>query len=259
MKIRNISKRQSTHGLTLIELVVVLAILVALAGLIILNLPSLLKKASGSTAANTIQDISRAMNTLQTLKGNFPTAYDSLIETDGTSLAALPAASKAQVAATALGTTAGDLGALTSLGITSVCNLIPYPATAPDATWSVSTNANIITLVAGTKLALVSDSVLKTKLIPNTASYLGTPNIYILGVGKVCTLVGAGSTLLEAPTRTGVSELDNSANFYQRYCVAFVVDGLSATTRKARFLGALVPTKDGFQVTDDQTSLYQSN
>lgn len=53
MKIPSPSPRLSARGLTLIELVVVLAILVALAGLIIGNFPSLLRKASGSTSANT--------------------------------------------------------------------------------------------------------------------------------------------------------------------------------------------------------------
>ena len=62
MKLRTYTPRGSTRGLTLIELVVVLAILVALAGLIIGNFPSLLRKASGATSANTIQDIGRAQN-----------------------------------------------------------------------------------------------------------------------------------------------------------------------------------------------------
>ena len=43
MKLRSFGQRASARGLTLIELVVVLAILVALAGLIIGNFPSLLK------------------------------------------------------------------------------------------------------------------------------------------------------------------------------------------------------------------------
>ena len=62
MKLHTLGSRASARGLTLIELVVVLAILVALAGLIIGNFPSLLKKASGSTSANTIQDIGRAVS-----------------------------------------------------------------------------------------------------------------------------------------------------------------------------------------------------
>ena len=62
MKLIQSGQRASARGLTLMELVVVLAILAALAGLIVGNFPSLLGKSSGSTSANTIQDIGRALN-----------------------------------------------------------------------------------------------------------------------------------------------------------------------------------------------------
>lgn len=254
MKIPSPNPRLSARGLTLIELVVVLAILVALAGLIIGNFPSLLRKASGSTSANTLQDIARAMSIQYTTRGSYASGFDSLIETDGTTLARLPDAAKAGITATAV---SGDLAALQALGIKQVCNLIPYPATAPDATWSVSTNANLVSLVAGTRLAL-ANSALFGRLIPTTNSLGLNPQVWILGVGKVCTLIGPDSTLLEAPTRTGSSEADNSANYYQRYCVSFLVDG-PAGSRRARFLGAVAPAASGFELTEDAQKMYSAN
>jgi len=56
------------RGLTLIELVVVLAILVALAGLIIGNFPSLIKKASRSTGSASVGDIDRAVQIAYTTR-----------------------------------------------------------------------------------------------------------------------------------------------------------------------------------------------
>src|SRR5689334_962812 len=91
MKLRSLKSRASARGLTLIELVVVLAILVALAGLIIGYIPILLKNASGSTGANTIQDIGRAMSVRYTTKGSYATAFDNLEN------AILPANSASQV------------------------------------------------------------------------------------------------------------------------------------------------------------------
>ena len=100
MYLHPINRRPSVRGLTLIELVVVLAILVALAGLIIGNFPNLIKKASGSTSANTIQDISRALNARFTTKNSYASGYDSLLGTVGSAAAAfsnLPPVSITQI------------------------------------------------------------------------------------------------------------------------------------------------------------------
>lgn len=255
MKLRSISQRASARGLTLIELVVVMAILVALAGLIIGNFPNMMKKSSGSTSANTIQDLGRAMSIRYTTKGLYPTAYDNLDK------AVLPAAAQAQVDVTTA-ITALDASALSAIGVTSVCTLLQYPTAAPDATWSVATNSNIGAIVgATTKVALVNNMTLLDKLVPNTNVYNTPIKVYLLGIGRVCSLVGGDSTILEAPTRAGTTDLENPALFYGRYCAAFLVDATTSggSARRARFIGICAPTASGFQVTDDQTSLYQSN
>src|SRR5436190_1874440 len=139
MKLRTYSTRASARGLTLIELVVVLAILVALAGLIIGNFPSLLRKASGATSANTIQDIGRAQNGKFQLTGVYADYYDNLEK------ASLPTVSSNQV--TFVNLPAADGAAFSARGVANVIQLVPYPATAVDATWSVSlfSNADTIT------------------------------------------------------------------------------------------------------------------
>lgn len=67
-------------GLTLIELVVVLAVLVALAGLIIGNFPGIIRKASRSSSATSVQELSRAVQYSYTTTLKYPTGYDSLLE-----------------------------------------------------------------------------------------------------------------------------------------------------------------------------------
>ena len=117
MKLNSFGPRASVRGLTLIELVVVLAILAALAGLIIGNFPSLLSKSSGSTSANTIQDISRAMSVRFTTKGNYATGFDSLVDTGNAHVFnKLPAASIPLLTASA--PSAADVAALASIGVT---------------------------------------------------------------------------------------------------------------------------------------------
>jgi len=252
MQIRHFGRRASARGLTLIELVVVLAILVALAGLIIGNFPNLIKKASGSTSANTIQDISRAMNARFTTKNSYGAGYDSLLNPAGTVFASLPPGCTNAVQLSPLALTALDAAALVSLGITNVYNL----AVVTDATWTVADAAATTTVATGAKLA-TAGTTLAAKLLGDRTNYLVTPTIYLFGVGKRTTLVGPDGTLLEAPTRTGTTDTENSQNFYQRYVVAFLIDGTA--TRTARFLGTLAPTTLGFSVTDDATQLYNNN
>ena len=253
MKLNSFGPRASARGLTLIELVVVLAILAALSGLIIGNFPSLLSKSSGSTSANTIQDISRAMSTRFTTKGSYATGFDSLVNTSASPglFNKLPAASIALLTASA--PSAADVTALGFIGVTSVVNL---NENASDATWSVATTNNVVNISTSTPLALAG-SALQAKLLPATNGYT-SPVVYIMGVGRLTSLIGPDSILLEAPTRTGSSPLDNSQNFYQRYCVAFLIDGASGS-RRARFLGSLAPSATGFDITDDATKTYNNN
>jgi len=249
MKLHTIGSRASARGLTLIELVVVLAILVALAGLIIGNFPSLLKKASGSTSANTIQDIGRAISIRYTTKGWYPDGYDNIVG------ATLPTAAGTNLNTTAI--TAADVTALASIGVSNVVALLT-PAVAGDATWSVSTYANLFPIAATTNLStLKTTTPIYTNLVPNQTIYT-SPLVYVFGLGKLCNLVGPDNTLLEAPTRTGASDQESSQNYYQRYCIAFLVDG-SGSNRKARFMGVIAPTASGFDVTDSATKTYQNN
>ena len=145
-----------------------------------------------------------------------------------------------------------DAAALVSLGITNVYNLTFNT----DATWTVADGNPSVPVTTGATLA-TAGTALATKLLGDRTNYLASPTIYLFGVGKRATLVGPDGVLLEAPTRTGTTDTENSQNFYQRYCVAFLVDG--ASTRTARFLGTLAPTSLGFSVTDDATQMYNNN
>ena len=60
MNVLQRTRNQAARGLTLIELVVVLAILVALVGLVLAFFPGLLGRASRSTSASSTQDVARA-------------------------------------------------------------------------------------------------------------------------------------------------------------------------------------------------------
>lgn len=260
MKLRNFSSRASTRGLTLIELVVVLAILIALAGLIIGNFPSMLRRASSATAANTIQDIGRAVGSKFQLESVYGDSYDNLFDNTDLTKITLPTLAAGELlgaGASAIGTS--ELAALNKAGIVNVIKPIPFVlGTTPDATWAVAAGLSPVVLT-DTSVVGTANLTLQAKLIPNNATWGAITKVVIFGVGKNATIVG-NSALLEAPTRTGTSVNDAATTHYQRYCVAFVIHTPPGTsTLRATFLGALAPTVDGFQLTEDNQATYQNN
>ena len=76
---------QLRHGLTLIELVVVLAILVVLAGLIVPMVAGLGYQTNAATNATVADDVSRAVRTFYGRFDAQPTGWDSLLNASGTS------------------------------------------------------------------------------------------------------------------------------------------------------------------------------
>lgn len=71
-------------GLTLMELVVVMLILVALAGIVVPMMPSMLTRAHTSTCATNMGELCRKIGEYQVMYGQQPYDFDAL--TDGTSL-----------------------------------------------------------------------------------------------------------------------------------------------------------------------------
>jgi prepilin-type N-terminal cleavage/methylation domain-containing protein len=120
MQLKSYRSQVATRGLTLIELVVVLAILVALAGLIIGNFPGLINKAVGATSANTLQDIGRSLQAQYITKNTYGTGYDSLLDSTGIAFSSLPPGCTDPNQLTVATLTAPDATALTNIGLTNV-------------------------------------------------------------------------------------------------------------------------------------------
>lgn len=252
---------QASHarrrGLTLIELVVVLAILVALVGLVVSLFPGLVARASRSTTAATLRDIARTVQIHYTTSLNYGSGYDSLVNAASANLyAAIPATSLAQLVMTPLG--GGDSQALNNLGITNVYNLT---ATASDATFFVTQTGTSIAVQNGVNVATIvtgsQTQALREALIGNYQP-VGTPSYVVFGLNKGSTLVGPNSVFQEAPVRTGSSAGENPTTSYQRYGLVFLVDGLSSA-RTARFLGAVAFTAGGIQTAEGNLQGYYTN
>jgi len=81
---RTAVRRQFRKGLTLMELVVVMFILMALAAIMVPLFPSLIERAHRSSQATNASEITKAVQLFQSINGNYPDGYDLL--TDGTNI-----------------------------------------------------------------------------------------------------------------------------------------------------------------------------
>lgn len=77
-------KRKTRPGLTLMELVVVMFILMALAAIMVPLFPSLIERAHRSSQGTNATEIAKAVQLYQSFYGNYPDGYDLL--TDGTAI-----------------------------------------------------------------------------------------------------------------------------------------------------------------------------
>jgi len=266
---RGLSRRP---GLTLMELVVVLGILIALAAILIPLFPSMIGRAHKASEATNTSELNKAMQLHAGLNnGNFPDGYDLL--GDGTNLAAYLPGNALNATAADLATTlggslnptalgAGRLNALNALGITQAWPMFtttqaepftptfnPY-STAPTTTSPLTAT----TVVAFVKAASISDAGLVTPTGVNPSS---NTQFVLFGVGNRCTMIG--NTLASAPHLFPDSNAENPANFYARFGVVFQVEDLAGNPLTlAKFVGAVAIEAAGIDGLDkDLEGYYQ--
>lgn len=237
--IRSRSRTSPRRGLTLVELVVVLTILVALGGLIVPMIPSMLAKTHRAKCAVTIPEINKLWITKYSGDVVYPDAYDSMIT--GSSLYnALPGGDAGgEVSAGTL--TADEADALAAIGVTTVIDHASYTA-GQNATLDSPTTPR--PLAGGGAVALLNNaggSVISLGI--DVAKYAPDTKFVVLGIGNGCDACGPKGLMVEAPTHFGGEDVMNPVEFYQRYCVIFAV---SETDGAAEFVCACSIHPDGF-------------
>jgi len=250
------------RGLTLIELVVVLAILVALAGLIIGNFPGLIKRASRSTSASSVGDINRAVQVDYTTLLKYPNDMDSLLQSGGTVYTNLPNVGGSYVGGilSAGALSAAEVNALASVGVTRTFQMDSGVTT--DVTWKSTdggtalfngaAGANLVaTIASNTAYATFGPGVVNT-------SADGGSRYLVFGLGNRCTLVGPSKNMFEAPVRFGESAAHNPKDYYQRYALVFALDTVGSAT-KVRYVGSAAIESTGLSISDGNLQQYWQN
>ena len=250
------------RGLTLIELVVVLAILVALAGLIIGNFPGLIKRASRSSSASSVGDINRAVQVDYTTLLKYPNDMDSLLQSGGTVYANLPNVGGTPVGGliSAGALTSAEVNALASVGITRSFQMdVPTPT---DVTWkSTDSGTALFNGAAGANLvATISSNTAYATFGPGVVNTTadGGSRYLVFGLGNRCTLVGPSKNMFEAPVRFGESAAHNPKDYYQRYALVFALDAVGTAT-KVRYVGSAAIEATGLSVSDGNLQQYWQN
>jgi prepilin-type N-terminal cleavage/methylation domain-containing protein len=260
---------RSRHGMTLIELVVVMVILVALAGVAVTVLPGILTQAHTATCATNISATSTAILTYQGLNSSYPNNWDAL--SDGSTMityfaggSALPAKfggpgtnqAGGQVTGSAL--TAPEVSALANAGIVTV----QLMATAPnDPTFDNYSSATPTSVTIGTtaKMAVLDPTGGSGPAFdfcvahnwPTTGRYV------LLGIGPRSDLIRNG--LLTAPIHYGDTPPLNPEFGYERLVGIFKVSDTAVKNfTTARFFACAPVHDDGIGSIDDEIqNFYQ--
>lgn len=222
------------RGLTLLELIIVLAILIALASILVPILPGLIGRAETSSRATNHQESYKAIQTYAASYSRYPSDWDALTDGTATPLTYVPGFTGGTPPMTLTPITGPQANALRSAGLTrlqlmaaaptgSDITFNPYldPSDRNSPTGSLAIPANGTPTLA----QLTPVGQFQLNLSDNAATSTGT--YVVFGFGKRASIVGAGVN--EAP----VNMYDNFAlspdTRYSRYGVVFQVAGVNLT------------------------------
>lgn len=247
---RRVTPAGRRRALTLIELVVVIAILVALSGLIIPMVQGLGTQTNSATNATVVDDVNRAIGIFNTRFDTQPGGWDSLLTASGTIFnkvhSSLRLASTALVQPMTL--TPQQLESLQRSGIYDVRDSVDGSTLSPNLN-----NETVRPLAAGDKVLQLTTTgsgisrrtVLDGGFRVNQYQDGDFDNEFVvLGLGSSSTL--QGSAAMQIPLIQSADPTNN----YARVCCVFMVPSSSSTTVfPARYVGCFLP--DGTTARDN--------
>lgn len=254
------------RGLTLLELVVVLVILVALAGILVPMMPGMLSRARVAEQSTNAAELLKAWQIFQATNTNhyYPDRLDSLVDSSGAGEAAvytkLPGKDVSGLftvetltqLATAVSTTDSPVTAATlvdrvrNLGMQNVYAMDSSTTNATFEPYGTGvTQPTAISLGASTNLVRLSSIPVNEKLnAPADGVYV------VLGIGSRCTIVGYGG-IANAPIHASDEADTNPIDYYARYGVVF---NLKPTT--PQLVGIVAFHSDGIATSEDALQDY---
>jgi len=247
------------RGLSLLELLVVLTILIALGGIVVSTLPGMLKRTQVATAASNIPEIDATIRRNGMLsQGQIGNRFDSLISGTASLDGGVPTFIGGNENFETTSLSPADVAALREVGITE---LVPATEETENATFS-SHEQLPIEIGSDTRVCTLSNDVAFTVLREgwnfepaDGAKYL------VFGLGQQCSLVGAGekAAFPEAPMHYSDDRAQSPKEMYSRYLLLVELKSKSETESVARYIGAAIPGRNGIHSVSKELKDYYTD
>jgi len=240
------------QGLSLLELLVVLTILIALGGIVVSTLSGFLGRTEVATAATNVKEIDSAIRRSMLLNsGEIGDRFDALVTGGSNTDGAIPAYVGGADQFEAVSLTQGEIDAMAQIGVTELV----YAVESPDDATYASHNQLPVPLGQDSKVCVLKGVVAAEKL-PSGWNFepIEEAKYVVMGLGKQCSLVGAGpkSAFSETPTQFSQGQNQNSKTMYLRYLVLVELNPVSEGRVIARYVGVGIPGTQGIQSVADQ-------
>ncbi|MBI3817405.1 MAG: prepilin-type N-terminal cleavage/methylation domain-containing protein [Planctomycetes bacterium] len=267
IKIPSFRRARIGRGFTLIELVVVVAVLAILAGIVLPKLDIFKLKANKATAAANMAGINQYVEAYRTQKDNYPDNWDSLMdEQNPTSLfsgldpqllgpvSGVPASP--QKLATTTIADQNELRSLNRVGIINTYNHVGggFPGDSASAKHQLSQGDTVATLNTADEDAKKIVAALYPKLnpLPGTANIPPGRKLVVFGLGprnQLCDNTDASATLHGAPFYANTDQL----KYYNRFLVIFEIFSNGSRCRMLATVGA-----DADQLSEEIQDFYEN-
>jgi len=255
--VSSLNKRQA---LTLMELIVVLVILVALAGIVVPLLPNMIGRTHTASAATSITEANRIIQTYEQLYQSYPNDLDNLAGTGGP-VDYLPAV-PAQFTVAALKDY--EAAALVNSGITRVWGMydtkVNLLAAGGTPTFNPYSSTTAQAVATGLNVAYLTETAVESLsgIVRDDPALTG--DVYVVfGFGKRTTAIG--KVVSDAPLHFGENAASNANSVYCRFGIVFRVargNGTATPTKldRAVFVGVVDFGGDGISGSDAHLGEY---
>lgn len=247
---------QVRRALTLIELVVVMVILAAVAGIVLPLLPNMITRAHTTTSATNTTEVAKAIQTHEALYLGYPNNLDSLVDEAGALPTYLPGNTSSDLT-TIAALSVGIVNALNASGITTMAQMKASgngdfsPTFFPYGNDS-SVTPTATTITTSTPLALLLGSAAQREFgTPSGATYI------VFGLGSRSSM--QGKTLQEPPVHFTDDQGTTPNLSYNRYGAVFqVTDAAGDPLDRAKLIGICAFHSDKIISLNDELSEYWS-
>ena len=232
---------RARRGLTLLELVVVLAILVAIGGILVPLLPNFVHRSNIASCVVNIPEIDKMVQTYHNLYAAYPDRMDNLVDPAGgnpLSYVALGSAEDYGVCYETHSLTPGEASALEEAGITTLVNLIEDPGTDGDWNPTFWPYSDDLSVQPTTTAVAQSVQVLALNDVGEELMGLPTGGTYaVFGLNVPCTMFR--KLAAEPAYHYADTPAEDPATYYMAFGVVFQVGNTDGALGEAVYRGCL--------------------